>query len=342
MGIENNKLLTRLGKGNGKALLAYAIGISGLLVSGLIASGPQALAANIVCTGFPCNGTEDNDVIDATNLGSGAFEIQGLGGNDVILGSDFSHNLDGGDGNDELVGGSGGEALVGGRGNDKASGNGGDDGISGGPGADTLSGGAENDRIFGDEGNDRLSGGSGDDELFGAGGNDLINGDIGNDFLSGLQGNDGLSGGSGDDTLFGYMGADTFNCGSGTDTILDFNPAQGDKKGADCENVQQKTGTIIALKEGNLGPQDPSDFQAEVIGDDPVSISPSSSPVSGRVMLAVVIDPGSYTVHEIGESGGILTDRPDFTVGYSDSCSGSISAGQTVTCTITNNFTGEE
>jgi hypothetical protein len=136
------------------------------------------------------------------------------------------------------------------------------------------------------------------------------------------------------------MGADTFNCGSGTDTILDFNPAQGDKKGADCENVQQKTGTIIALKEGNLGPQDTGDFQAEVIGDDPVPISSASSPVSGDVILAVVLDPGSYRVHEIGESGGILTDRPDFTVEYSDNCFGSISAGKTVTCIITNDFTG--
>ena len=52
MGSENNKLSTRLGKGNGKALLAYAIGISGLLVSGLIASGPQALAANIAVRAF--------------------------------------------------------------------------------------------------------------------------------------------------------------------------------------------------------------------------------------------------------------------------------------------------
>ena len=89
-----------------------------------------------------------------------------------------------------------------------------------------------------------------------------------------------------------------------------------------------------------MGPQDAGDFQAEVIGDEPVPITSASSPVSGDVILAVVIDPGSYRVHEIGESGGVLTDRPDFTVEYSNSRFGTISAGQTITCTITNDFTG--
>jgi hypothetical protein len=46
----------------------------------------------------------------------------------------------------------------------------------------------------------------------------------------------GIVGGDGDVTLTGGPGGDVLSCGGGEDTITDFNAAQGDIKGADCEN----------------------------------------------------------------------------------------------------------
>ena len=96
--------------------------------------------------------------------------------------------------------------------------------------------------------------------------------------------------------------------------------------------------TIIIVKTGNLGPQDKGDFNAEVTGNDP---SPTPVNLGGDVETrTITIRPGSYNVHEIGESGGTLVDRPDFNVNYSEGCSGTIMPRTTVTCTITNTFTG--
>jgi hypothetical protein len=73
---------------------------------------------------------------------------------------------------------------------------------------------------------------------------------------------------------------------------------------------------IIMFKNGNLGPQDKCDFSAEVTGNHP---SPAQLELCG--------------------------DEPDRTVKvrpvtYSEDCSGTIKPGETVTCTITNDFTG--
>lgn len=321
--------------------VAFTIAISSLLaLVALLPAGTIVLAASIVCTGFPCTGTEQDDTIDATNLDFPSFDIEGLGGDDVILGSNSGHHLLGGEGDDTLNGGDIGDVLSGGEGDDELSGDGGDDFLGGEQGDDTLSGEEGNDFLEGGIGDDKLAGGQDDDNLFGGQGNDKVQGDSGDDFLSGLEGNDDLSGGEGDDILFGYDGADKFRCGSGQDTVVDFNEDQGDKKSSDCENIMQNTATIIVLKEGNLGPQDPGDFQAEVIGGNPFELSTFGLPVPGEKLLAVALEPGSYVVHEIGESGGRLTDR-DFDVEYSDDCSGTISSGETVICTITNTFTGE-
>lgn len=52
----------------------------------------------------------------------------------------------------------------------------------------------------------------------------------------------------------------------------------------------------------------------------------------------VKVRPGAYNVHEVGESGGTLERGYDVT--YSEDCSGTIKPGETITCTITNDFTG--
>jgi hypothetical protein len=104
----------------------------------------------------------------------------------------------------------------------------------------------------------------------------------------------------------------------------------------DQGNTQDSLAKIIIVKTGNLGPQDKGDFVAEVKGN-----HPSPTPVNlgtDQQDRTVTIRPGSYNVHEIGESGGRL--ERDYDVKYSEGCSGTIKPSTTITCTITNDFTG--
>ncbi|MDP1818875.1 MAG: hypothetical protein Q8K58_03170 [Acidimicrobiales bacterium] len=82
-------------------------------------------------------GTAGNDVICGS---PGADRIAGLGGDDIIFGLGGNDQITGGDGNDVLLGGDGSDQLVGANGNDRLYGGGGGvDRLSGGPGDDRLS-----------------------------------------------------------------------------------------------------------------------------------------------------------------------------------------------------------
>jgi Ca2+-binding RTX toxin-like protein len=72
-----------------------------------------------------------------------AKEINGLGGNDLIIGS--STLSGGGASNDTINGGDGNDALFGISGDDTLNGDAGDDSLDGGAGSDTLNGGADSD-----------------------------------------------------------------------------------------------------------------------------------------------------------------------------------------------------
>jgi len=121
----------------------------------------------------------------------------------VLLGDSFADavTLDGLEGNDQIVGGSG------------------DDSLTGGDGADTLFGGLGDDMLFGGNGPfnglelDQLFGGEGNDELHG---NGLLDGGEGNDFVSGSG---ELIGGNGDDIINSFGDADMVRGGAGFDTI---------------------------------------------------------------------------------------------------------------------------
>jgi len=157
-----------------------------------------------------------------------------FGGDDTVLGSNFTDKLSGFGGNNVLLGGDGGDTLIGGLGNDHLYGqspNGGTDGadsMSGGDGMDYMQGNAGNDTLDGGNGPDRINGGANEDKITAGSGNDSVNGNKGNDTIDGGSGDDTLrggqdqdsiSGGQGNDNLTGDLGDDTLIGGAGFDTL---------------------------------------------------------------------------------------------------------------------------
>jgi Ca2+-binding RTX toxin-like protein len=156
-------------------------------------------------------GGASNNTIDATNF-LGRTTIEGLGGNDTLVGGAVQDLLIGGEGNDHLNGKLGKDTLDGGLGNDT---------LLGGATADSLVGGDGDDKLDGQGGgNDTLIGGAGNDTLDGGEGADALSGGSGNDLLNGKGANDSILGGAGDDTMYGGAGNDLLLGGDGNDTIL--------------------------------------------------------------------------------------------------------------------------
>jgi Tol biopolymer transport system component len=107
---------------------------------------------------------------------TGAGDIQGTPGDDVICGSP---------GNDRILALGGNDVIYADAGNDQ---------VIGGPGRDI---------VFGGHGSDRILGGDDDDTLFGDQGNDFISGEAGNDIASGSEETDQVFGGDGTDECYG-------------------------------------------------------------------------------------------------------------------------------------------
>lgn len=212
--------------------------------------------------------------LDRTNLGLFFIDadverlaVNGLGGDDDISAAGAvpaALTFDGGTGADELTGGDGGDLLLGGESTDTLDGGGGGDRVVGDRGNDTMRGGAGDDVLVWNNGdnNDVIDGGDGVDrtEVNGAAAGDAFtvakngarttfdrtnlvpfrldvdteqleaNGLAGDDTLSagdglalqvhadGGQGNDTLTTGDSADTLLGGGGNDTLNAGGGSDT----------------------------------------------------------------------------------------------------------------------------
>ncbi|WP_225205540.1 beta strand repeat-containing protein [Novosphingobium huizhouense] len=185
MGLAGNDILTTLGgndqvtggKGNdiistgaGNDLIIYAKGDdtdsidAGAGVDTLqVAAGATKLMLSAISgveiitgSGFVINGTSGGDTLDFSAVTSIAKDvtIDGLGGNDTILGTTLADQIDGGKGNDTVSGGLGDDLLLG---------RAGDDVLNGGAGNDRIDGGAGNDRIFGGIGSDTLTSGTGKD-----------------------------------------------------------------------------------------------------------------------------------------------------------------------------------
>jgi Ca2+-binding RTX toxin-like protein len=163
--------------GDGNDYLSVDVGIDGDFGSGTI------------------NGGNGNDTITSGALGSGAREMHGGGGDDVLLphgqaqivtgdaGNDIAsyqgvyagtkvinlvgtglETVIGSEGNDSIIGSDASEVILGEAGDDTILGNGGNDYIDGGPGFDSLSGGSGNDTfVNADSQKDVIDGGDGFD-----------------------------------------------------------------------------------------------------------------------------------------------------------------------------------
>jgi Ca2+-binding RTX toxin-like protein len=138
-------------------------------------------------------------------LPDGNLEIDGGGGNDIIIGNDSENTFWGGDGDDVLDGGSD------------------DDILRGGAGDDSVLGGADNDLLFGDAGNDIVDGQDGNDTLYGGTGNDRLIGGSGEDTIYGEGDDDRIFGGTGADQVYGSAGDDIVSGGFNLDTPTDYN-----------------------------------------------------------------------------------------------------------------------
>ena len=112
-------------------------------------------------------GTAAANAINLTGLQikAGLPFIDGLGGNDTLIGSKFADDLRGAAGNDNLQGGLGNDLVTGGTGNDLATGGLGNDNLQGGLGIDNLNGGVGNDIVTGGLGRDVLRGSTGLDRF---------------------------------------------------------------------------------------------------------------------------------------------------------------------------------
>ncbi len=135
------------------------------------------------------------DAIGARRAGAGTEKVIGTGFADYIHLGAFSfetRKIDGMEGNDKLIGGGGNDVLNGGAGND------------------VLLGGDGNDTMHGDSGNDRLEGAYGDNRMFGDAGNDTLIDGYGSDAINGGAGNDRIEVSFGHDVLTGGAGVDRF------------------------------------------------------------------------------------------------------------------------------------
>jgi Ca2+-binding RTX toxin-like protein len=190
---------------------------------------------------------------DSLGGGTDANIVQGLGGNDTLVGYAGDDTLIGGDGDDQLLAGDGADRLNGGRGKDYLQGDNGADLLFGGAGDDTLVGDfgqsgydAYDDTIMGEAGNDITYLDAGNDRIDGGADNDLVSlqlsalagvnirigveiaqnfGAVGHDTLISIEGaigsdyDDRITGNALNNVLYGAGGDDLLKAGDGNDLL---------------------------------------------------------------------------------------------------------------------------
>ncbi|GDZ92903.1 hemolysin-type calcium-binding region protein [Planktothrix agardhii CCAP 1459/11A] len=186
--------------------------------------------------------------------------LRGLGGADLITGSESADIVYGDEGDDRIEGLGGADLFYGGPGNDFLSGGAGQNGLLGGDGADTLQGGESADGVNGNRGDDVIFGGGGNDFLRGGRGNDIVNGEDGDDLVIGDFGNDTLTGGAGQDVFFlryeAALGSPTFDLITDFQRTIDFIGLSTNLRESDVileSKVQPSGGSAVDIKVAATG-----------------------------------------------------------------------------------------
>jgi Ca2+-binding RTX toxin-like protein len=214
--------------GPGNDTVSYASATAGVTVNISLGTAQNTAGAGTdTLSGFEkVIGSAYNDRLTA--ISTGGSTVDGAGGDDTLIGTNFAETFFGGAGSDNISSAAGGDYVDGGDGNDSITTGNGADTVYGGNGDDAISTAAGSDYIDGGAGNDSIStanatatiyGGDGNDTISTAAGNDTINGDNGDDYITSGGGNDTASGGAGNDTIDGGAGTDVLDGGTGTDTV---------------------------------------------------------------------------------------------------------------------------
>lgn len=176
-------------------------------------------------------GGAGDDTLNGSGYSTANLILNGLEGNDVLVGGSQGDFLDGGDGNDTLLGGAAGDRLVGGNGNDRLRGQGSFDTLGGGQGDDYLDGGPGGTVLREEvDGNISVTGSAGEAAITGIG-NDRLIGDyraailVGGDSpnrldVSGFDRRTTLISGAGNDELVTGPAGSLVIPGAGDDRII--------------------------------------------------------------------------------------------------------------------------
>ncbi len=257
-------------------------------------------------------GSEFNDVLTAAGA-EHSVTMHGLGGDDLLRGSDSHDTIDGGPGDDEITGGEGADDLSGGDGSDVVKVQGDVDTyvsateiigiwkntidgfedveVTGGPSNNTIDASEfpGNVLLLGGPGHDVLIGGSGRSELFGGDGDDELRGGDSADELYGGPGDDLLIGGGADDKLYGQDDDDDLRGGAGASDELTGGPGQDTY--SDSDAVIDDDDSVV--KENPEYARD-VDFADSLLLD---GVYPNSGPV-GTTVSIVVDDPLADDLHD--------------------------------------------
>jgi len=285
--ITGSKSLTVTGSGADTALATVnAADFTGATLS--VTGTGSTTAMTVTATG----------AYDATiTTGTGADNIAGGSGNDVLSGGTGADTISGGAGNDTISGSTGANVMTGGAGNDtitgstdadNADGGEGDDSISVSDGANTVVGGAGNDTITTGTGADSVSGGDGNDSITTSSGNDTVDAGEGADTIDVGAGNDSVTAGGGNDTITGGTGDDTISAGDGNDTITITSLTNGDSIDGGAGN-DRLTISSIASDATPSGISGIEDFRVTSVGGGATSITADLTKVTGITALVTTL-----------------------------------------------------
>ncbi len=258
------------------------------------------------------NGSALSDVVNASGLqnpknprNNTGVTINGNGGDDEIIGTEFKDTIRGGSGVDVIEAGAEADTVYGdndkdyingGDGNDKIYGGNGNDIIEGSDGADTIDGGNDSDTIYGGIGIDKLYGGNGNDIIYtNEGDYESFDGiyyyaDAGSELVKAGAGSDTIYLESYEVDAYGEAGDDTYNIKAYEADIVD-------SAGSDKYNIDKSFDVEIVDNSGN--------DEYKILGANELDLEAAEIEITDKNGDDIYrINPGDYVDIEINEAKG--------------------------------------